>query len=241
MFLRPYFICVILVFGQAQTAFSQHVELGAQELQSSGGAYIKETRFRRIANEVVFFDPSRAPPPIETRQSVDRDARNEVNAPNVETSLQGGRVISLLIASLILFGIVYLFIVFGGRLPVSFARNPKAGEKQGNQTSKGTPEKGHVPLNIDAVLRMADRRVALVALCKNLLVRVMSAQGVLLQDSWTDRDTLRRVPDNLSHREALQALVYASEKVQFGGRDVSEDEFKDHVARLKPLWTGHTT
>nr|WP_237693212.1 DUF4129 domain-containing protein [Octadecabacter algicola] len=69
----------------------------------------------------------------------------------------------------------------------------------------------------------------------------MSAEGVLLQDSWTDRDTLSRVPKNLSNRDALQALVHASERVQFGGRDVSEDEFNEHVARLRPLWTGHAT
>lgn len=241
MFLRLYFICVFLVFGQAQTAFAQHVELDAQELRSSGDDYTKEIRFRRIASEVVFFDPSQPPPAIETRQSVERDVRVGVDALDVETTFQRGRIISLLIASVILFGIIYLFIIFGGRLPVSFASAPEGGEKQGSRTSSGIPAKGHVPLNIDAVLRMTDRRLALMALCKSLLARVMSSEGVLLQDSWTDRDTLRRVPDNLSQREALQALVYASEKVQFGGRDVSEDEFKEHVTRLQPLWTGRAT
>ena len=173
MFLKSYFFCILLVFGQAQTAIAQHVELNAQELRSSGDAYAKEIRFRRITSEVVFFDPSQPPPPIETRQSVGRDALVEVDTSGVEATWSWGGVFSLLIAVLVLFGIVYLFIVFGGRLPVSFARNPEEGEKQGNKTLNGRPAKAHVPLNIDAILRMADRRLALVALCKSLLARLM--------------------------------------------------------------------
>ncbi|WP_235258071.1 DUF4129 domain-containing protein [Octadecabacter algicola] len=217
------------------------MELDPQELQSSGEAYAKEIRFRRITNDVVFFDPTQPPPPIETRQTVEQDSRVEVNNQGIATTFQWGRVFALLTAMLVLFGVVYLFIVFGGRLPASFARNPEEGNKQGSTTPSGTPAKGRAPLQIDAILRMADRRLALVALCKSLLARLMSAEGVLLQDSWTDRDTLSRVPKNLSNRDALQALVHASERVQFGGRDVSEDEFNEHVARLRPLWTGHAT
>ncbi|MEL6640917.1 MAG: DUF4129 domain-containing protein, partial [Pseudomonadota bacterium] len=89
-----------------------------------------------------------------------------------------------------------------------------------------------------AILNMADRKLALVALCKGLLARVVAAEGVLLLKSWTDRDTLRRVPQNHPHREALQALVLDSEKAQFGGRDVTEEDFRAHVARLRPLLSG---
>lgn len=241
MIIRSCFICAILVVGPAQAAFAQHAELDAVELRSSGEAYIKEIRFRRISRDVLYFDPTQPPPPFETRQSVQPEEQAEFGAPRGGTVTSLGRTTALLFASMVLLGIVYLFIVFGGRLPVSFARAPEDGIDQGHRQKHLATSGGQVPLGIDAVLRMKDRRLALVALCKGLLARVVTAEGVLLQDSWTDRDTLRRVPHGLAHREALQALVYASEKVQFGGRDVSEDEFEDHVNRLKPLWAVHPT
>jgi len=66
-------------------------------------------------------------------------------------------------------------------------------------------------------------------------VAALVANGVWMQRSWTARDALRRVPSTQSRRDALQALVLASEFVQFGGRPVSEDAFADHVRQITPL------
>ena len=74
------------------------------------------------------------------------------------------------------------------------------------------------------------------ALSHHLIAKVITAQGVLLQRSWTARDAMRRIPRDFDHREALQNLVLDSERVQFGGRDVSEDEFRAHVDALRPLY-----
>ena len=97
---------------------------------------------------------------------------------------------------------------------------------------------GAGPANLQAILRMTDRREALVALSQFLLNRVVAAQGVLLQRSWTARDAMRRVPRDFDHRAALYDLVLASERVHFGGRDVTEEEFRAHLDRLRPLYSG---
>lgn len=219
-----------------QTAFAQHVALDPLEIRSSGKAYTKAVRFRGIDRNVLYFDPTQPPPPFETSQSLRTERQADANGPNAEITVTGGRVVFLLIASMVLLGIVYLFIRFGGRLPVSFASKPEDGAGQRLKQRNNATSDTQVPLGIDAALQIADRREALVALCKILLARVMTSEGVLLQDSWTDRDKLRRVPDSLPLRDALQSLVYASERVQFGGRDVTEEEFVDHIEHLKPLW-----
>ena len=82
---------------------------------------------------------------------------------------------------------------------------------------------------------MKDRREALIALSRLVLNRVIEAQGILVQRSWTARDALRRVPREFAQRDALQALIRDSERVQFGGRDISEDEFKAHVENTRGL------
>ncbi|MEO9824243.1 MAG: DUF4129 domain-containing protein [Paracoccaceae bacterium] len=239
MIFRHFFIPIILVIGLTQSVTAQHAELNGLELRASGEAYSKAIRFRRIDREVLYFDPTRPPPSFKTNQKAEDSIEADIDGARVSTSFEGNRVITLVIAGAVLLGIAYIFVVFGGGLPVSLARAPD--DVQGSSLRKKSTKAstGQTPLGIDAILRMQDRREALVSLCKGLLARVMTGEGILLQDSWTDRDALRRVPEAFPQREALQALVYASEKVQFGGRDVSEDEFKSHVSRLRPIWAAN--
>ena len=49
---------------------------------------------------------------------------------------------------------------------------------------------------------------------------------------------LRRVQGDPGQVAALRALVLDSERVQFGGRDVSEDDFQSHVAAVRPIIAG---
>jgi hypothetical protein len=233
---KLWFLFSFLVMGLSQPAAAQHAELGDAEVRASGEAYVNAIRFRGIDHNVAYFDPSRPAPPLETNQALTSERDTEDEGPAGRLTFEGVRVSSLVIASIVLLGIVYLFVEFGGRLPVSFLRGPSDGTKQDRHGRSSHGADSHQPLAIDAVLKMTDRRAALVALCKTLLARAVSAEGVLLQDSWTDRDALRSVPRSFAGRDALQALVFASERVQFGGRDVTEDEFRGHVAELRPLW-----
>ncbi|MCK0097298.1 DUF4129 domain-containing protein [Yoonia sp. F2084L] len=223
--------------GFAPPVTAQHAALSEAEVSASGEAYLSAIRLRGVDSRVVYYDPTRPAPPLETTQALQSEREEDADGPAGRLTFEGLRVSTLVIASFILFGIVYLFVVFGGRLPVSFLRNPGDGGKAGHRQRAASKPGDAQPLAIDAVLRMADRRAALVALCKTLLARAVSAQGVLLQDSWTDRDALRSVPRSFAQRDALQALVFASERVQFGGRDVTEDEFRGHLDRLRPMLT----
>ena len=73
------------------------------------------------------------------------------------------------------------------------------------------------------------------ALAQYALARVVTANGLRLQKSWTVRDALRRLPADQSYLAQLRALVLAAEGVHFGGRDVTDDEFTAHLNATRPL------
>lgn len=238
--------CILI--GLPFPAAAQHIALDAYETRPSGEAYAQSIRFRSIDTDVVYLDPTQPPPALETQE-----APPELETPpqpeNGETSRSRFTIdediitlVLIVIVSLAIMGIGYLIIIYGGRLPVSFARRPDDAEG-GNGNGHLVPDDmdASLPSSLQAILAMSDRRQALVALCRGLLARGVAAQGILFQRSWTDRDALGRIPQNLDHRDALRALVFASEKVQFGGRDVSEEQFQDHVNTLKPLWAAAPT
>lgn len=236
MAMKPLVLGLAVGLALPQAGLAQHAELDPLVVQPSGEAYLRATRLRGLDREVAYFDPTRPPPPLETRQSVET-ARDGIN-PNASNGLQTGALVA---ASAIMLLVAYMVITFAGGFSVSFARGPERGDGRRRRQQKGTAEIGPAPMGLDAIVKMSDRRDAIVALCKALLARVVGAEGVLLDGSWTDRETLSRVPHGHPHRDALQELVFASERVQFGGRDVTEDEFIAHVSRLRPLWTAAAT
>lgn len=231
--MRRLFLFVVMVLSLNAPAYAQHAELDGLEIRPSGEAYISATRLRGLDRAVAYFDPSQPPPPFETREP------NQTEGPD-PVDVQPGPVrnVTLLIAAAVLMLIAYLVVTNAGGLSVALKKpGDAAGTRAtGRRVGAGGPESGHL-LGLEAILAMEDRREALVALCRSLLARVVSAEGVLLHKSWTDRDTLRRVPRDHPHRAALQELVFESEKVQFGGRDVTDADFRGHVDRLRTLWT----
>ena len=231
------FFAVLMTAG---AAMSQQAALDGLDTRPSGEAYAAAIRFRGIESTVGYFDPTQPPPPLETRETPDRDqdGDNRVLQPGLDFGFQFGRETFVVLTSLILLGVAYLFSRHGGRLSVSLARKPNdtanaANQRRADRTQKEVP----LPDSLEAIAAISDRQTALVALCKSLLARVVTAQGVLLQRSWTDRDTLRRVPASFAHHETLQDLVFASERVQFGGREVSEAEFRAHLDQARPAWS----
>ena len=229
--------CAVLMLGLTGPAFAQHQELDGVEVKQSGEDYAAAIRFRGIDAEVAYFDPTQPPPPLETTQSLGRTESTDGRATDLDIQVTGGDTFLFVVMLMILMGILYIVVVFGGGLPVSFARQPDENDEEYSPDIESGP-RAPVTMGLQAILNMADRQLALVALCKSILARVVAAEGVLLQKSWTDRDTLRRVPRDHAHRDALQALVLDSEKAQFGGRDVTEEEFRAHVTRLQPLLSG---
>ncbi|MEM6275838.1 MAG: DUF4129 domain-containing protein [Pseudomonadota bacterium] len=220
----------------AAALHAQEAPLDGVEIRPSGQAYADAIRFRGINTDVGYFDPTRPAPELETTENP-REAR-DLEGGSVFQVGEGARTTTILISAIIILGIAYLVVVYGGRLPVSFSRTPEEGSAQSRSGGSVADDRDAAPMGLTAIMRMPDKREALVALCKSLLARSVAAQGVLFQRSWTDREALRRVPTDFEHRDALRALVLASERVQFGGRDVTEAEFEAHVASVRPLWSG---
>ena len=235
-----------ILLGLSFPVAAQHVALDPLEMRPSGEAYQQAIRFRGIDTDVVYFDPTRPPPELETeetppepqaRQTPSQPGTRETSRSRFTLDEDTARLLVIVILSLAIMGIAYLVARYGGLLQASFSREPDNAEAENGNGQAATGETEEpLPASLEAILAMRDRREALVALCRILLARAVAAQGVLFQRSWTDRDALRRVPQTLGHRDALRALVFASEKVQFGGRDVTEEEFNAHVTKLQPLW-----
>lgn len=135
-------------------------------------------------------------------------------------------------------GVLVLAILFSlGRIgtSVSFRKETKnAGRRARSPTDEAEPD-DQLPSDLEAILRLKDRQQALVRLSQHVLTRCLNANGVLFQRSWTEREGLRKLPSSLPHLSDIQALVLDSERVGFGGREVSDGEFEAHVSRIRPL------
>ncbi|GAB4526711.1 MAG: hypothetical protein Tsb0019_28800 [Roseibium sp.] len=209
----------------AQEAVREPVEVGA-----SGEAYLKALRFRRIETDVAYFDPAGPVPDLKTGQRPDRQPETDAGPLEIKADW-----IVVAVAAALLAGLLYVFVRFGGRLSVSLGRdadNPSRGRsKDGHEAPAWAERLG----TLDDILRTGDRRRALVLLARKTLAATVSANGVLMQKSWTARDALKHIPETQLNLSALKNVVMASERVQFGGRDISEDDFRIHVDACRPL------
>lgn len=230
LFLFPVVFAVLVGPAPAQT------EAGlADGLQPgpAGEAYQETLRLSTVDAEVAYLDPTRSLPALSTDAAPDPapgpDGRLTLPTPD--------RVVLYLLLAGVLLGIAFLVFTNAGRVTLSLggaAANParaRAGAGRGVKGIAGV----EVPTDLQAILGLADRRAALVLLAQAALGRTVEAQGVLFQSSWTMRDALRHLPRGLAHLDALRQLVLAGERVLFGNRDVTEEEFQAHVARVRPL------
>lgn len=211
--------------------WAQEASEQALEIQDSGRDYLRAIRRRGIDADVGYYDPSLPPPPLTTTETPE-----QVPDENRERTQFDVDLVSGLISAAILAAIVILAVRLGGRLSLSVG-------KEGENASRKTRRSGNEaalpeerPGSLRSILRMRDRRAALILLARSALMRSVEENGVLFQSSWTARDALRHVPRDRDYFEALRDLVLAGERVQFGGRDIAEEEFEAHVARIKPLF-----
>lgn len=216
----------------ANAAPAQDVALTSPELSTSGEAYLDTISRHRIATDVVYFDPTAAAPELDTQAQIeaaqsDEDTSREGLDIDWPLGLSAAAVIAL---------IIFLFIRFGGNMGIVLQptpSNPAANRRSATRLRRNSPVEAR---NLAQIIQIADRREALILLAQNALHKAVTANGLLLQQSWTDRETLRRLPASQHHLAALKELVLASERVQFGGRDVTEPEFKHHVTQMTPLF-----
>lgn len=232
---------VLFALSLGAGAFAQEEASGGLEATESGQDYQRSIRLRGIENDVRYFDPTQPAPPLETReQPPEEQAANETDGLDNSSSqgTTGERVMTLIISAAVIGGIVYLIVQYGGAMSVNFSRNPENLSRDGQRRNVDVLDNDKPLSNLDEILQMSDRKAALIALSRLVLNRVIEAQGILVQRSWTARDALRRVPRDFSHREALTKLIRDSERVQFGGRDISQSEFDAHVDSTRSLAGG---
>ncbi|WP_428648966.1 DUF4129 domain-containing protein [Roseibium sp.] len=230
--MRRFFIAIVfllfpasLIPSNAQEAVEEPYQIG-----KSGEDYLRSIRLRGVDPDVTYFDPSAPAPDLDTEQQPERPQEDKKDKP-IET----GRWTTGLIAGALLLAIGYMFLRFGGGLTVSLGRNSENPGRDGPRKPSVRPDWAERTGTFDEILRIEDRRRALVLLMHKALAAMATANGVLMQRSWTARDALRHIPGDQTHRDILRSLVLASELVQFGGRDITEDEFRTHVGNCRQL------
>ncbi len=213
----------VAVMAEAPAAETEPVEIG-----TSGQAYLDALWLRGIDSGVSYYDPARGAPDLET-------GAEPVKPKTDEDSLVTGWDVTNAVALAVILGIILLFVRFGGGLSVSFSREAENARRgPGAAPAPGAD----APASLAAILATPDRREALLRLAGAALARAVAAQGLLFQQSWTGREALARLPEATPHRAALRALVLEAEAVHFGGRDIGEAAFRDHVAAVRPLVEG---
>ncbi len=232
MIVRFFYVLLLLTSLQVWPVHAQEAKEEALEIGPSGAQYLKSIRFRRIQSSVSYYDPTRPAPSIDTAERPKQPATRN-GGPRVKPTRQVLGLIAVAVLGLVL----YVTLRFSGSASLS-GRSTKTDVHRPLRASTGNgAQTPHEPTDLRAILSMNDRRDAIVALAQNALTKAARANDLLLQRSWTARDALGRLALPQDNMAALRALVHASERVHFGQRDISEEEFKAHVEAIRPLYS----
>jgi len=215
--------------GAAQEARPQALEIGP-----TGEAYLDAIRYRGVEADVGYYDPTAAAPKLETNQTPPPPPPKPGAGVSLET-LSTGRIIAIVLAGVLLIGLLLLIFRVSGNFTLSFQGDAQNPARARRTTLTGAFGPTATPADLAAILATSDRRRALVLLAQAALARTVTANGVLLQPSWTLRDALRHIPPGQAHLAALRNLVMTGEGVLFGNRDVTEAEFQARLADVSPL------
>ncbi|WP_438706318.1 DUF4129 domain-containing protein [Tabrizicola sp.] len=206
------------------------------EIGPSGEAYLESVRYSSNQTDVAYFDPRGPAPRLETGQ--DPVPPPKPGADGQAEQLSTVQIVVIVVATAVLIGLAMLVRRFAGGFTLSLQGEAQNAARARRAGGGGAMAKAGPPADLQAILGTADRRRALVMLAQAALARTVTANGVLLQPSWTMRDTLRRIPKTQAHLDALRGLVMKGEQVLFGNRDVTEAEFQAQVATIRPLMAG---
>ncbi|MTI00882.1 DUF4129 domain-containing protein [Roseibium sp. RKSG952] len=231
--MRCVFALIFSFFACAAShVIAQEAVIDPPELSESGRAYLDAIRYHGIDSDVVYFDPTRPAPPLET----DAKPKPERSEENRSWTFSGGSQTTTVIIMLLILGILVAFVYFtAGGTSVSFSKGVENTRRKSRQKSNSDGPDPADQSDLDTILNIPDRQLALIGLAQLALTRCLNANGVLFKRSWTHREALRKLPQTLSYIQDLRALVLDSERVHFGGRSISESDFAAHVARVRPI------
>lgn len=229
--MRPYFLLIVFFsfFGVFAPSYGQEAVRESLEVGDAGKAYLRSIRLRGIDADVAYFDPSAPPPDLDTRQEPAKP-KPEENGARTRIDWPTG-----LIAGAILAIIAFVFLRYGGGIAVSLKRDAQNPDRKHGRSQVAPPAWAERLGSYQEIVGMKDRRRALVLLTQKVLASVVAANGVLMQRSWTRREALQHIPSTWTQRDILHSLVLTSERVQFGGYDVSDHDFREHVFACRQI------
>lgn len=213
-------------------AYAQETTLSQPNVSASGEAYLGAVKYRGIDTDVLYFDPTQPAPPLDTNfkpQTAAEASDTSSSTTERERWIIGG-------VSLLVLVFLVAFVYFGaGRTSVSFRSSAENAHRKSGQVSPDqTPKNGDLP-DLEALLKLGNRDLALTGLAQLALAKCLAANEVLFKRSWTHREALRSLPQTLWYIPDLRVLILESERVSFGHRSISEAEFKALLTRIRPI------
>lgn len=192
-------------------------------------AYLDIARKKRARAQVEYVTEL-------TGQLIDGRA-NTPNSPTSPTRTArdpitfNGYGAALAVAAVI--GLLLVWLKFGGSGTV-LSREPRADRKSVNapQSWRISQEDMDVdpPSLLARIAGMGNRTEALILLLRHSLLVAARATDIRFARSDTERSAMDRLPKSWRHHKALQGLLRKTELAHYGGRDVTEDDFRNALA-----------
>ena len=216
-----FFLCA---FAPAQ---AQETTLSRPDLSASGQDYLKAVRYRGIDTDVVYFDPTQPAPPLDTNATPQPDR-------SVELSVDNRWIVGGLSAVILIFLTLFIYNT-AGNTSVSFRKSVGNARRKGGRDDPELSDTGQYIPDLDALLKLKDRDLAVTGLAQLALSHCLSKNEVLFKRSWTHREALRSMPQTLWYIPDLRALVLASERVNFGHHSITEGDFEALLNKIRPV------
>ena len=140
----------------------------------------------------------------------------------------GGSSLSVIIIALIIGGLLFVFLKYGGAGAL-FQADPNAQKKPKKKRAKawGLTASEESAGDILAKIRaMASRREALILLLRHCLLQAADETDVFFLRADTEREAFSRLPNNWRRITQLKNLLHRTELVHYGGRDIADPEFE---------------
>lgn len=218
------FVILLASAATAQEAGPRAPEEMAAEFSE---AYLDALGSSGVDADVTYFDPEAPAPPF----IIDEDPPPKAEAP-VEPGrgFSGGIDVTLALALATLAGLVFVVFRLSGGSALSISKMEREGRVRRREAKPLTRTREDLrPIALAEIAAMKDRKLALIALARVALDRVIAAHGITMRESWTSRDALRRIPRAQRLLPELWQLVVAAERAQFGDVHVGEAEFETHL------------
>ncbi|WP_373634858.1 hypothetical protein [Yoonia sp. SS1-5] len=181
-------------------------------------AYLAAVDGRGVSTDVRYVDET------------DRDLLEN----NVEAAREPGRPVNFdgdglgtFLVVLVVAGLLFLFLKFGagGALLRADPNATKKPRKRARAWGLTAAEKSAADI-LAQIRAMASRRDALILLLRHCLLQAADETETNFKRSDTEREALSRLPQKWRFYTQLQGLMFQTELVHYGGREIADDAYE---------------